>query len=93
MPPPTCWRGPFVALDMLIGLFNRISLPDKQNGCDTKLFDLARSVHWIVDDEGITTVASKGRRRKAGDDSDDDELGVAPPVNDIYRARQQKRVK
>ncbi|CAB3233707.1 unnamed protein product [Arctia plantaginis] len=47
----------------------------------------------IVDDEGITTVASKARRRKLGEDSDDDELGVAPPVNDIYRQRQQKRVK
>ncbi|XP_063836626.1 protein suppressor of forked [Ostrinia nubilalis] len=99
MPPPACFRGPFVAVDRLLHLFGRISLPDKppaptqENGCDTKLFDLARSVHWIVDDDGITTVASKGRRRKAGEDSDDDDLGVAPPVNDIYRQRQQKRVK
>ncbi|CAH0699571.1 unnamed protein product [Spodoptera exigua] len=99
MPPPSSYRGPFVAIDRLMQLFNRISLPDKppaptmENGCDTKLFDLARSVHWIVDDEGITTVASKARRRKAGEDSDDDELGVAPPANDIYRQRQQKRVK
>uniref|UniRef100_A0A2H1WFW9 SFRICE_002500 n=1 Tax=Spodoptera frugiperda TaxID=7108 RepID=A0A2H1WFW9_SPOFR len=65
MPPPSSYRGPFVAIDRLMQLFNRISLPDKppaptmENGCDTKLFDLARSVHWIVDDEGITTVASK----------------------------------
>ncbi|KAG7295482.1 hypothetical protein JYU34_021678 [Plutella xylostella] len=99
MPPPSSFRGPFVAVDMLMDLFNRIALPDKapaptqENGCDTKLFDLARSVHWIVDDEGITTVASKSRRRKAADDSDEDELGAAPPVNDIYRQRQQKRVK
>ncbi|XP_073965256.1 cleavage stimulation factor subunit su(f) [Choristoneura fumiferana] len=99
MPPPTSFRGPFVAVDRLMALFNRISLPDKppvptqENGCDTKLFDLARSVHWIVDDEGITTVANKSRRRKAGDDSDDDDLSMAPPVNDIYRQRQQKRVK
>lgn len=35
----------------------------------------------------------QGRRRKAGDDSDEDELSSAPPVNDIYRQRQQKRVK
>ena len=26
------------------------------------------------------------------DDSDDESMGVAPPVNDIYRRRQQKRV-
>ncbi|XP_026322588.1 protein suppressor of forked [Hyposmocoma kahamanoa] len=99
MPPPSSYRGPFVAVDRLMQLFNRISLPDKpppptqENGCDTKLFDLARSVHWIVDDDGITTISNKARRRKAGEDSDDDDLGVAPPVNDIYRQRQQKRVK
>ncbi|KAI5640431.1 suppressor of forked protein (Suf) domain-containing protein [Phthorimaea operculella] len=99
MPPPTCYRGPYVAVDQLMALFNRISLPDKppppvqENGCDTKLFDLARSVHWIMDDDGLTTISNKARRRKAGEDSDDDDLGVAPPVNDIYRQRQQKRVK
>ncbi|CAH2235416.1 jg13274 [Pararge aegeria aegeria] len=98
MPPPTSFRGPFVSVDRLMQLFNRISLPDKppppsqENGCDTKLFDLARSVHWIVDDDGIST-NNKARRRKAGEDSDDDDLGVAPPLNDIYRQRQQKRVK
>ncbi|RVE40367.1 hypothetical protein evm_014983 [Chilo suppressalis] len=37
----------------------RAPAPTQENGCDTKLFDLARSVHWIVDDDGITTVANK----------------------------------
>ena len=38
-----------------------------------------------------------GRKRKtaptANDDSDDDDAGTAPPSNDIYRSRQQKKVK
>jgi cleavage stimulation factor subunit 3 len=81
--------------------------PTADNGCDTKLFDLAKSVHWIVDEgqEGTLTLSGSGgtkRRRKLGagdrivvgmDDSEDDELSGAPPVNDIYRQRQQKRVK
>lgn len=63
-------------------------VPQGENGCDTRLFDLAKSVHWIVEsEEGGST-----KRRKLGDDSDDDE-NIAPPINDIYRLRQQKRVK
>jgi hypothetical protein len=30
MPPPTSFRGPFVAVDRLMHLFNRISLPDSR---------------------------------------------------------------
>ncbi|XP_066998910.2 protein suppressor of forked isoform X2 [Anabrus simplex] len=108
LPPPGCFRGPFVAIDMLIDVFNKIQLPENpplpvaDNGCDTKLFDLAKSVHWIVDEgqEGGLSIPGsltlKRRRRPGldrGDDSEDDELAGAPPVNDIYRARQQKRVK
>ncbi|CAH1403956.1 unnamed protein product [Nezara viridula] len=94
LPPPQCFHGPFVAVDRLIDIFSKIQLPDTppvpqgDNGCDTRLFDLAKSVHWIVDnDEGGTV-----KRRKLGDDSDDEE-NMAPPINDIYRLRQQKRVK
>lgn len=39
---------------------------------------------------------SKKKRKSAGlvgDESDDEDLVGAPPVNDIYRQRQQKRVK
>lgn len=28
LPPPMCFRGPFVAVDSLIDVFNRIKLPD-----------------------------------------------------------------
>lgn len=28
LPPPNCFRGPFVGIDMLIDIFNRIQLPE-----------------------------------------------------------------
>lgn len=75
--------------------------PTADNGCDTKLFDLAKSVHWIVEDgqEGLSVSALKRKRKQLGlfgdkgDESEDEDMIGAPPVNDIYRARQQKRVK
>lgn len=98
LPPPSCFRGPFVSIDALIDIFNRIKLPDApvptgDHGCDTKLFDLAKSVHWIVDDSTFSGEGGLKRRRMlpGGDDSDDETPGVAPPANDIYRLRQQKR--
>ncbi|KAJ6636348.1 Protein suppressor of forked [Pseudolycoriella hygida] len=96
LPPPNCFRGPFVAIDLMIDIFNRIQLPDipvsSGEGCDVKLFDMAKSVHWIVDDSTFSGDGGLKRRRMlpGGDDSDD-EGGPAPPANDIYRLRQQKR--
>lgn len=67
-----------------------------ESGGDVRLFDLAKSVHWIVED-GIGGGGGGGirRRKRIGlslDGSDDEDLPL-PPTNDIYRQRQQKRVK
>lgn len=63
-----------------------------ENGCDTKLFDLAKSVHWIVDDSNNAGDGLKRRMLPGNDDSDDEGAApVPPPANDIYRIRQQKR--
>lgn len=63
-----------------------------ENGYDVKLFDLAKSVHWILDD---STYSSDGLKRKmlpGNDDSDDETTAPRPPpAQDIYRLRQQKR--
>lgn len=69
-------------------------LPVADNGCDTKLFDLAKSVHWIVDEaaDGNSISTKRKRVRMNGDDSEEEDL-PPPPINDIYRQRQQKRVK
>lgn len=84
----------------MIDIFNKIQLPDSgplpsgENGCSTKLFDLAKSVHWIVDDSTMSGDSGLKRRRiiPGGDDSDDEGAGAAPPpAHDIYRLRQLKR--
>lgn len=66
-----------------------------ENGSDSKLFDLAKSVHWIVDDENQSAglIPSKKRKKGIGEDSDEEDFSGAPPANDIYRQRQQKRVR
>ena len=69
-------------------------VPTTDNGCDVKLFDLAKAVHWIVDDSTYTGDGGLKRRRMApGGDDSDEENAPAPPINDIYRLRQQKRFK
>ncbi|XP_019874344.1 protein suppressor of forked [Aethina tumida] len=94
LPPPTCFRGPFVHLDTLMDIFGRIHLPETvplpSEAGDIRLFDLAKSVHWIVEEGGGIK-----RRKRIGlslDGSDDEDMPL-PPTNDIYRQRQQKRVK
>lgn len=69
-------------------------VPTGENGCDVKIFDLAKSVHWIVDDSVCTGESGAIKRRRmlpGGDDSDDETSTTAPPAHDIYRLRQQKR--
>lgn len=70
-----------------------VPAPTTENGCDSKLFELAKSVHWIVDDSTFSGEGGIKRRRMlpGGDDSDDESAAPAPPVHDIYRLRQQKR--
>lgn len=55
------------------------------------MFDLAKSVHWIVEEGG--GLGLKRRKRIGLLDGSDDEDMTLPPTNDIYRQRQQKRVK
>eukprot|EP00096_Caligus_rogercresseyi_P003918 TRINITY_DN1779_c0_g2_i1.p1 TRINITY_DN1779_c0_g2~~TRINITY_DN1779_c0_g2_i1.p1 ORF type:complete len:103 (+),score=11.57 TRINITY_DN1779_c0_g2_i1:742-1050(+) len=62
------------------------------NGHDVKLFDMAKSVHWVVDGSS----GENGRKRRKGvrgDESDEEDESGSAPVNDIYRMRQQKRMK
>lgn len=67
-------------------------MPSGDHGVDIKIFDLAKSVHWIVDESSCVgdSVGLK-RRRMLPVNDDSDEETTAPPANDIYRLRQQKR--
>lgn len=67
--------------------------PPAENGSDVRLFDLAKSVHWIVEEGGNVLSGKRRKRIGLGLDGSDDEDAPLPPSNDIYRQRQQKRVK
>lgn len=66
-------------------------VPNSDNGCDVKLFDLAKSVHWIVDDSAYSGEGLKRKMLPGNDDSDEEGTPRPPPAQDIYRLRQQKR--
>lgn len=81
-------------VDKLCDIFDKIRLPDSPASAGTepnsiKLFDLAKSVQWIVGADDSRKRKSIGRK---GDDSDDDS-NISAPTNDLYRKRQQKKIK
>ncbi|XP_067120911.1 cleavage stimulation factor subunit 3 isoform X1 [Centruroides vittatus] len=99
LPPPTCFHGPFVGVDSLIEIFKNCTLPESppipaENGIikdGEKLFE-----HAIQAMGNSTSSATK--KRKVGEDganeeSEEEDGGMVPPIKDIYRSRQQKRVK
>ena len=72
-------QGPFVQLNELMQLLESNKIPDTPSG------DAAGG------NEGGK--AAKRKRGEGGAESDEETAnGVNPPINDIYRARQQKRV-
>jgi len=91
LPPPFCFKGPFVQVEKLCEMFDRIRLPDLpvSTGTDpnsVQLFDLAKSVQWIAGED------KKRKSHSRLDDSDEDS-NISAPSNDIYRMRQQKKIK
>ncbi|XP_055940749.1 cleavage stimulation factor subunit 3-like isoform X2 [Argiope bruennichi] len=92
LPPPTCFQGPFVKVDDLMKVIKLWRLPENaprmENGFSK---DMEKYFEHAIN------AISEGKKRKIGvdgvDESDDEEGGMAPPVKDVYRARQQKKVK
>lgn len=48
LPPPPCFRGPFVAVDSLIDIFNRIQLPEGKDFKKNPLFLQLINFFYIV---------------------------------------------
>jgi len=92
LPPPSSFQGPHVIVDKLIESFNKIKLPDNLQtssggeGHSVRLFDLAKSVHWVENDR-------KKRSHGRGDDDSDDDSNLSAPSNDVYRSRQKKKIR
>ncbi|XP_052243901.1 cleavage stimulation factor subunit 3-like isoform X2 [Dreissena polymorpha] len=92
MPPPECFHGPFVKMDMFLEHFKQLEIPDApiiENGFDGPIKYDAGTL--------LSLEYASGRKRRIteneGSDEEDSNMGPAPPVNDIYRSRQQKRAK
>ncbi|XP_025943510.1 cleavage stimulation factor subunit 3 isoform X3 [Apteryx rowi] len=95
LPPPVCFQGPFVQVDELMEIFRRCKLPET---VDEAVRIITGGLPEITV-EGNGPVENNAMLNKAvkrpNEDSDDDEEkgSVVPPVHDIYRARQQKRIR
>lgn len=92
LPPPSCFQGPFVMVDDFIQLTLESEIPEPApSGLpDTEMGPL-NGVEGGED--GIEVDQNKrGVKRPGADHESDDESSAAPPENDIYRSRQQKRV-
>uniref|UniRef100_A0A3Q2YFW5 Cleavage stimulation factor subunit 3 n=1 Tax=Hippocampus comes TaxID=109280 RepID=A0A3Q2YFW5_HIPCM len=94
LPPPTCFTGPFVQVDELIETFRRCTLPETIEAAveliTGRLPDGGGEGNGAVENHATTKSL---KRPNADSDEEDDKGAVAPPVHDIYRARQQKRIR
>lgn len=95
LPPPICFQGPFVQVDELMEIFRRCKIPNTVEEAVRIITggapELAVEGNGPVESNAVLTKAIK----RPNEDSDDDEEkgAVVPPVHDIYRARQQKRIR
>ncbi|XP_023672542.1 cleavage stimulation factor subunit 3 isoform X2 [Paramormyrops kingsleyae] len=94
LPPPICFTGPFVQVDELMESFRRCTLPDMEAAVEIitgRQPELAGEGNGPVESNAIASKALK--RPNADSDEEEDKGTAAPPVHDIYRARQQKRIR
>ncbi|XP_030650237.1 cleavage stimulation factor subunit 3 [Chanos chanos] len=95
LPPPTCFTGPFVQVDELMETFRRCTLPETVDAAveliTGRLPELASEGNGPVENHAVS---NKSLKRPNPDSDEEEEKGaIAPPVHDIYRARQQKRIR
>nr|CAB3234132.1 cleavage stimulation factor subunit 3 [Phallusia mammillata] len=93
MPPPHCFHGPFVKIDDLMDKFVDCKLPSEKDWL--KQVNSGGQGHTIsvTGKSQISGVKRGSTRGDSDDESAPNSKSSAPPVNDIYRARQQKRVR
>ncbi|XP_073238338.1 cleavage stimulation factor subunit 3-like isoform X1 [Porites lutea] len=92
LPPPSCFQGPFVMIDEFIKLTLEREIPELP---PSGLPDSEAPMNGVESSESSMEVEQnkRGVKRPGVDhESDDESSSAAPPVNDIYRSRQQKRV-
>uniref|UniRef100_A0A3P9PE42 Cleavage stimulation factor subunit 3 n=1 Tax=Poecilia reticulata TaxID=8081 RepID=A0A3P9PE42_POERE len=94
LPPPTCFTGPFVQVDELMETFRRCTLPESVDAAVELI--TGRQPESAGEGNGPLenhATAKSLKRPNADSDEEDDKGAIAPPIHDIYRARQQKRIR
>lgn len=98
LPPPSCFHGPFVVVDQIMELIKHCNVSEtgtilSSNTENAKLFEYPRSVHWVPKDNSTERVIKKRGLGEESEEDESDKQPSGPPANDVYRKRQQKRVK
>ncbi|CAM4576773.1 hypothetical protein PO909_032743 [Leuciscus waleckii] len=95
LPPPSCFTGPFVQIDELMDSLRRCVLPETVDAAveliTGKQLDMTSEGNGPVENHAVANKSLK--RPNADSDEEDDKGSIAPPIHDIYRARQQKRIR
>ncbi|XP_075693890.1 cleavage stimulation factor subunit 3 isoform X2 [Rhinoderma darwinii] len=95
LPPPLYYQGPFVQVDELMEMFRRCKIPETVE--EAVRLITGGQAELLMEGNGpveANTLINKSVKRPNEDSDDDEEKGsVVPPVHDIYRARQQKRIR
>uniref|UniRef100_A0A8C2DKR8 Cleavage stimulation factor subunit 3 n=1 Tax=Cyprinus carpio TaxID=7962 RepID=A0A8C2DKR8_CYPCA len=95
LPPPSCFSGPFVQVDELMESLRRCVLPETVDAAvemiTGKQFEMSREGNGPVENHAVANKSLK--RPNADSDEEEDKGSIAPPIHDIYRVRQQKRVR
>uniref|UniRef100_A0A672GFG7 Cleavage stimulation factor subunit 3 n=1 Tax=Salarias fasciatus TaxID=181472 RepID=A0A672GFG7_SALFA len=97
-PLPDCncllLQGPFVQVDELMETFRRCTLPETVDAAVELITgrqpDAGGEGNGAMENH---TIAKSLKRPNADSDEEDDKGAVAPPIHDIYRSRQQKRIR
>uniref|UniRef100_A0AAZ3NR51 Cleavage stimulation factor subunit 3 n=1 Tax=Oncorhynchus tshawytscha TaxID=74940 RepID=A0AAZ3NR51_ONCTS len=87
-------EGPFVQVDELMESFRRCTLPETVDAAVELITgrqpDAGGEGNGSMENHAMTKSL---KRPNADSDEEEDKGAVAPPVHDIYRARQQKRIR
>ncbi|XP_067245765.1 cleavage stimulation factor subunit 3 isoform X1 [Chanodichthys erythropterus] len=95
LPPPSCFTGPFVQVDELMDSLRRCVLPETVDAAveliTGKQLEMTSEGNGPVENHAVANKSLK--RPNADSDEEEDKGSIAPPIHDIYRARQQKRIR
>lgn len=88
IPPPKCFEGPFVTLDNLLRTIATAKLEMVENGNEDQE---SRSTKEPSREPSVSS--STNKRKMSNDFSDHEEESGDMPTNDLYRKRQQRKIR